>query len=490
MMEKKVSFQSQFPILPLDASSDLKREALVDAIDGLRIRDPLLSAAVAFTRGQKIFFISLTVLFISALFLSTRWALIGLAGVCTFMYLITLFDRFVMFARGVRAESIVQISDEEALAIPEERLKTYTVLVPAYGEPEVIGQLLDSMRSFDYPQHLLQVLLMLEEDDLPTIEAAEAANLGEVATIIKVPPAQPRTKPKACNYGLHFATGEIVTIFDAEDVPDPLQLRRVVAAFERSTENTVCIQSRLSYRNARQNLLTAWFTVEYDVWFNFLLPGVMRMNAPVPLGGTSNHLRTDVLRELGAWDPFNVTEDADLGVRIAAKGYATAVLDSVTWEEANSDTINWLRQRSRWYKGYLQTWLVYMRQPKWLVRELGWLPAIRFTFLMAGTPIIAVLNLLFWYLSLTWTLGQPATIETMFPPAVYYPALVCLVMGNAATMYMNLIGCREGRDPMLLVAVLTFPLYWLLMSIAALKGTWQLITRPSYWEKTAHGLEA
>ncbi|MCS5478358.1 glycosyltransferase [Corynebacterium sp. YIM 101645] len=478
------------PVLPLEADAQQKKAALIDAIDGLRVRDPLLSAAVAFTRNQQVLFLSLVVILVAAIVFRPYWALIGVAGVCTFIYLVTLLDRFIMFSRGLRADAILRVSDEEALAIAEERLKSYTVLVPAYGEPEVIAQLLDAMRQFDYPRHLLQVLLMLEEDDLPTIAAAEAAGVDQVATIIKVPPAQPRTKPKACNYGLHFATGEIVTIFDAEDMPDPLQLRRVVAAFERSAPGTVCIQSRLSYRNARQNLLTAWFTIEYDVWFNFLLPGVMRMNAPVPLGGTSNHLLTSVLRDLGAWDPFNVTEDADLGVRIAAKGYSTAVLDSVTWEEANSDTINWLRQRSRWYKGYLQTWLVYMRRPGWLVSELGLIPAVRFTFLMAGTPVIAVLNLLFWYLSLTWVLGQPDTIAAMFPPAVYYPALVCLVIGNAATMYMNLIGCREGRDPLLVIAVLTFPLYWLLMSIAALKGTWQLITRPSYWEKTAHGLEA
>lgn len=486
-MEQDLSYRE---ILPLNASEEKKKAALIDAIEGLRVRDPLLSASIAFTRGQKVAFIAVVVGFILMLIFARQAALIGLAATCTFMYLITLLDRFIMFSRGIRAESIIQVSDEDALAFPEDKLKTYTVLVPAYGEPEVIAQLLASMRAFDYPKHLLQVLLMLEEDDLPTIAAAEAAGVDQVATIIKVPPAQPRTKPKACNYGLHFATGDIVTIFDAEDMPDPLQLRRVVVAFERSASNTVCVQSRLSYRNARQNLLTAWFTIEYDVWFNFLLPGVMRMNAPVPLGGTSNHLLTGVLKDLGAWDPFNVTEDADLGVRIAAKGYSTAVLDSVTWEEANSDTINWLRQRSRWYKGYLQTWLVYMRRPKWLVQELGIIPAVRFTFLMAGTPIIAVLNLLFWYLSLAWILGQPGTIEQMFPPAVYYPALVCLVVGNTATIFMNLIGCREGRDPLLFIAVLTFPLYWLLMSIAALKGTWQLITRPSYWEKTAHGLEA
>ena len=289
-----------------------------------------------------------------------------------------------------------------------------------------------------------------------------------------------------------------------------MQLRRVVVAFRRldaeaansaatdatsapgalSRRRTVCIQARLSFRNGRQNMLTAWFTIEYDVWFKLILPGIMRMNAPVPLGGTSNHFRRDVLQQLGAWDPYNVTEDADLGVRIAANGYRTAVLDSVTLEEANSDTINWLRQRSRWYKGYLQTWLVYMRRPDRLFREIGFVPSVRFTLLMASTPIIAVVNLVFWYLFILWIMGQPDFIAELFPPLVFYPSLVSFVAGNALTVYMNLVGVREGRDPVLLLAVVTYPLYWLLMSIAATKGMWQLLFRPSYWEKTAHGLEA
>lgn len=234
-------------ILTLDSPEKDKRAALIDAIDGLRLKAPLESAAMAFTRSQKIIFIILIVVFVILMVFAPLVALITLTGVCTLMYVVTLTDRFIMFRKGLRADAIMRVTDAEARAVPLERLKSYTILVPAYGEPEVIAQLVTAMNALDYPRHLLQVLLMLEEDDLPTIEEAERANLGEISTIIKVPPAQPRTKPKACNYGLHFATGEIVTIFDAEDIPDPLQLRRVVVAFERSPGNTACVQSRLSY---------------------------------------------------------------------------------------------------------------------------------------------------------------------------------------------------------------------------------------------------
>ena len=468
---------------------DLSRRALHDAVHGLRERTPELSAAVAFTGGQKIFFLLLGIIVLAGVALWPGTVPVLLSGGGIAWYAMSLVDRFVMFRRGLRVDAILQVSDEEAYSVPEEDLPGYTVLVPAYGEPEVVGQLLASMRAMDYPAEKLQVLLLLEEDDAPTIEAAHAAGVSDVATVIEVPAAEPRTKPKACNYGLHFATGDIVTIYDAEDTPDPLQLRRVVAAFRRLEPSVVCLQARLSFRNARQNLLTAWFTIEYDVWFKLMLPGIMRMRAPVPLGGTSNHFKIRHLRELGAWDPYNVTEDADLGVRIAAHGYKTAVLDSETGEEANSDTINWLRQRSRWYKGYLQTWLVYMRRPVWFVREIGVVPAVRFTLLVASTPLLAILNLVFWYLFIVWIMGQPEQVAALFPPVVFYPAVMCLVFGNALSIYMNLVGVREGRDPVLVFAVMLYPLYWLLMSIAAAKGLWQLIFRPSYWEKTAHGLE-
>jgi len=163
-------------------------------------------------------------------------------------------------------------------------------------------------------------------------------------------------------------------------------------------------------------------------------------------------------------------------------------LNSTTLEEANSDTINWIRQRSRWYKGYLQTWLVHMRQPVKLWRGLGPIGFLRFTILMAGTPLVATLNMVFWLISLDWILGQPEVIHQIFPNYVYFPALISLAFGNAAVLYMNLVACRETRNAMLLVACLTAPLYWVLMSIAAIKGTYQLIRNPSYWEKTFHGL--
>ena len=412
---------------------------------------------------------------------------VTLVGLSTFGYLLTMLDRVMIFREGLASRAIV-ITDDEARAIPYDALPPYTVLVPAYNEPEVVGDLIGAMAALEYPADKLQVLLLLEADDDVTIAAAKECAESDAITILLVPPADPRTKPKACNYGLYFATGDIVTIFDAEDLPEPLQLRRVVAGFRSLPDSVACVQAKLVYHNGHQNILTAWFTAEYRLWFGYLLPGMMRSSSPIPLGGTSNHLRRDVLDQIGAWDPYNVTEDADLGLRIAASGYHTAVIDSNTLEEANSDAINWIRQRSRWYKGYLQTWLVQIRRPVKLFRTIGFRSFLRFNLVLAGTPVIAVLNLVFWLITLIWFLGQPALVEAVFPWYIYFPALVALVLGNAATLYMNLIALREDDRSDLLLAALTVPVFWLMMSVAAAKGCYQLIRNPSYWEKTYHGL--
>jgi cellulose synthase/poly-beta-1,6-N-acetylglucosamine synthase-like glycosyltransferase len=464
-----------------------QQRALDRAVNGLRTDDPLRSAAVSAMGWQRVLLWALLVM--AAVFAIWRpmQTAIGLLGLCTLAYVFTMADRVLIFRRGLATRPI-GVSDEEALGLTDDQLPPYTILVPAYNEPEVVADLIGAMAQLDYPADKLQILLLLEADDEVTINAARPCITSESITALLIPPAEPRTKPKACNYGLEFATGDIVTIYDAEDLPEPLQLRRVVAAFRRLPDNIACIQAKLAYHNGGQNLLTGWFTAEYGLWFGYLLPGMMGTSAPIPLGGTSNHLRRDVLDLIGAWDPFNVTEDADLGLRICARGYRTAVLDSTTLEEANSDPINWIRQRSRWYKGYLQTWLVHMRQPRELMRTIGAGNFLRFNLLMAGTPIVAVLNMLFWYLTLVWFLGQPAIVGAVFPWYVYFPALVALILGNAATFYMNVIALREDDRADLLIPALTVQIFFIMMSVAAIKGLYQLVRNPSYWEKTFHGL--
>lgn len=419
-------------------------------------------------------------------------AAISVIALATFAYLAALFYRLRIFWGALNAPGLVRVTDERARAVWDRTLPTYTILVPAYGEPEVIGQLVTAINALDYPRDRLDVKLLLEEDDLPTIRAAHEARAAAEADHIQielVPYSEPRTKPKACNYGLALARGRHVTIYDAEDRPEPLQLRRAVLAFRAADPSLACLQAQLSYYNPHQNNITRWFTVEYAMWFSQLLPGMMLESAPLPLGGTSNHFRRAVLDEVGGWDPYNVTEDADLGIRLHRFGYRTGVLDSTTLEEANSDFINWVKQRSRWYKGYMQTWLVHMRRPRALLADLGLGGFVHFNLFVGGTPLLAILNPLFWILTGLWLTGHRDAISQLFPPWLYYGGLLCLTLGNAAFVYLAMAAAREAGSPRLVIASLLTPLYWIMMSIAGIKAVVQLGTAPSFWEKTIHGLD-
>jgi cellulose synthase/poly-beta-1,6-N-acetylglucosamine synthase-like glycosyltransferase len=286
---------------------------------------------------------------------------------------------------------------------------------------------------------------------------------------------------------LAAAGGDLLVIYDAEDRPEPDQLRKAAWLFQHSPENLACVQARLNYYNPNQNTLTRWFTTEYSCWFDLFLPGLSGLQAPVPLGGTSNHFRTAVLRELGGWDPFNVTEDCDLGVRLHRRGYRTVMTDSTTWEEANSRLRSWLRQRSRWVKGYLQTWLVHMRHPLSLLRQLG--PAGWFSFQMTvgGSVLCYLLNPIYWGLTVAWLSTHHPGITRLFPPVIYALGLFCLYVGNFVFVYLAVLGCLYRRYWSLVKYALATPVYWLLMSIGAYRGVLQLLTRPFYWEKTDHG---
>jgi glycosyltransferase XagB len=287
------------------------------------------------------------------------------------------------------------------------------------------------------------------------------------------------------------ATGRYIVIFDAEDVPDPLQLKKVVLTFANQTANTACVQAKLGFYNPTQNMLTRWFALEYALWFNFTLPGLQWAGMSLPLGGTSNHFRTAILRRLGGWDPFNVTEDCDLGLRLAQYRLRTAVIDSTTLEEANSDSRNWIRQRSRWTKGYFQTYLVHMRRPWKFLNPKRWREFVSLQLIIGASPATFFINPVMWVLLVLYILARPIMAplySTLYIAPIYYPALACLIWGNFLYFYIYFIACARTRQYNLMIAVPLILYYWLMMSFAAVVAFYQLIFKPHFWEKTKHGL--
>jgi cellulose synthase/poly-beta-1,6-N-acetylglucosamine synthase-like glycosyltransferase len=408
--------------------------------------------------------------------------------IVTLAYTSMLAFRLYLVARSTAFGHGMAISDAEALAVPDELLPPYTVLVPAFKEPEVMPHLVAGLQALDYPAERLQVLLVLEADDTETIAAAHAAITTSNVRIVEVPPSEPRTKPKALNYALRESTGQLLTIYDAEDEPDPLQLRKAALALHRGGPQLACVQAQLTYFNPDQNIITRWFTIEYETWFAQFLPGLVALHTPVPLGGTSNHFRRNVLDEVGGWDPYNVTEDADLGIRLHRHGYRVGVIDSKTYEEANSDFVNWVKQRSRWYKGYFQTWLLNLRHPLRELRTMGLKPFVLCNLFIGGTPMLALLNPLFWFLTLLWFSLKPAFIASLFTGPTFYLGLFCWAIGNFLLLYGYLVTAHRLDRPKFVRSALLIPVYWAMMSLAAIKAFVQLIARPNYWEKTTHGL--
>jgi cellulose synthase/poly-beta-1,6-N-acetylglucosamine synthase-like glycosyltransferase len=475
--------------LRADAPAEVKLQHAALAADALADTAPELSARRGRGRpGRKVVAAIIAAGIAGIAILQPLPTALVFVTIMIVAYATTLAHRVWLMGTALRNDATVYVPDEVARALPDHELPVYTVLVPAYREPEVVSAVVASMAALEYPADRLEVLLLLEEDDTETIAAARVACAGTAVQVVLVPPGEPRTKPKACNYGLMMSTGEFVTIFDAEDHPEPLQLRRAVVAFGQSGPDVACLQGRLSYHNADQNLITRWFTTEYDTWFRWLLPGLVGTGAPIPLGGTSNHIRRDLLLAVGGWDPYNVTEDADLGLRLARCGFGVAVLGSTTLEEANSDFVNWVKQRSRWYKGYFQTVLVHTRAPRRLLNELGLRQTIGFLLFVGGTPLLAMLNPVFWGLTLLWWLDRPAFVAALFPPILYYIGMTCWILGGLGLVYSGVASARASGKPQLVLSGLAVPLYWGMMSLAALKAFVQLVFQPSYWEKTTHGL--
>lgn len=474
----------------MQITQELYGKKLIDqSVNGLFYRNSSESAYSVFTKTQVLFMGGLGFGLLLWLYLDTSSFLISAFAFCQFTFFVGVLYKVILSIAGSKFEQSEFVSKEDVAKLNDDKLPVYTILVPVYKEPEVVHILVKSLKKMNYPQAKLDILLLLEEEDTLTYEAAKKAHPPGNWRFIRVPDALPKTKPKACNYGVFFSRGEFLTIYDAEDIPDPDQLKKAIVGFQKYGESYVCLQAALNYFNAEENLITRLFTLEYSYWFDYLLPGLDYFNLPIPLGGTSNHFRANVLKELGSWDPYNVTEDADLGIRASANGYKVGIINSTTYEEANTRYWNWVRQRSRWIKGYMQTFLVHNRNPIKTLRTIGVVNWLSFQLFIGGTPLVFLMTPIVWALFLIWVITQSTALDPYIPPIVLYVGLFNLLLGNFMGVYLNMMAVyRRGLYSLLPFALLN-PIYWVLgHSVSAYKALWQLFRKPFYWEKTQHGI--
>ncbi|MFQ5437847.1 MAG: glycosyltransferase family 2 protein, partial [Paracoccaceae bacterium] len=370
--------------------------------------------------------------------------------------------------------------------IAAEPLPVVSIMVPLHGEDAILPSLIERLSASEYPVELLDICLVLEAGDTRTHAALARLNLPPWFRAITVPASPLRTKPRAMNYALGFCKGSFIGIYDAEDAPERDQIHRMVDLFAKTGPEVACIQGYLDFYNARRNWLARCFTIEYAIWFRVILHGIERLDLPVPLGGTTVFFRRTALESLGAWDAHNVTEDADLGFRLARLGYRCAFLATTTREEANCRLVPWIRQRSRWLKGYAMTWVTHMRNPAALWRDLGAWRFLAFQVLTLGTISNFVLAPVIWSLWLV-SLGFNPAYTDLLPWSAWSLLGTSFVLSEIILFVIGVFAVSGRAHRHLIPWVVTMPIYWPLATLAAYKALFEVIVKPHYWDKTSHG---
>jgi cellulose synthase/poly-beta-1,6-N-acetylglucosamine synthase-like glycosyltransferase len=458
-------------------------EKLDRAVNDLRRQTPDFSAATPMRAWQRVF------LFVAVACITA--GLVLLDDTALFVWVLSLALPFLAIA-GVRIVAAWHIlsraSDDRELFSCDRRfdgrLPSYSVLIPLYREVAAVPGLVHAMARLDYPADRLEILFITEANDPATRRALRETGLAPHMRIVTVPSGEPRTKPRALNYALQDARGALVTVYDAEDIPGPDQLRRAAEAFVEGGPRLACVQARLGIYNADQSFLSRQFALEYSALFRGLLPALAHLGLPIPLGGTSNHFRRDLLWKWGGWDPFNVTEDADLGIRLARLGYQVSLIQAETLEEAPAAWRTWSGQRTRWIKGWMQTYLVHMRRPAMLWRDLGWWRFLGFQVIIGGMILSILVHP--WFYALAAINGLAGGSITPSNAILDWICGANLATGYGAAWLLTIATAVRSESPRRLRSAIWLPIYWMAISWAAYRAVLELIRRPFHWEKTAH----
>lgn len=447
------------------------------ASDGLVYLSPSMSCATK-VRQTSAPIIVATLVGVAGLF-QPALVLTGLAiaATCLFVLLITMRATLLIVGLAVHWKR----RRSQSVSVSDEGLPRYSVLVPLYKEFACVPGLVRSLRALDYPADRLEVLFLTEEDDIQTRAALTAEFLPEGWSVLVLPDGLPRTKPRALNVALEYLTGSFLTIYDAEDHPHPGQLKAAIAAFRAGGEHLGCVQAPLCAHNDRVNWLAGHWALEYAGQFGLILPALAALGLPIALGGTSNHFRVDAVKQVGGWDAWNVTEDADLGLRMARFGYRVGTITPLTLEEAPEQLSVWAPQRSRWIKGYMQSWSVIVRQPFKAMREMGVRPFMASQLMLGGAVLTA-----FVY--------GPLTVFCLFgllmPELGLAPYSIALLIAGAMVACLGGLLAPGRKDLRRWWLALSSPLYMSLHCIAATRALYGLATAPHLWSKTPHALTA
>jgi len=468
------------------AAAKRKQESflLKQSIQNLNSQLPHYSAKSVITLKQSLFLLSFFS-FIGWLFYANHQSAILFC-----LMLLTVFYMSSIFLRGFLLANFKPVSSLSTDLIPtsDDELPVYSVLVALYKEANQVESLTESLWRLDWPKHKLDIKLICEADDYKTIEAIIDAKLPPCFELIQLPPAMPRTKPKALNFALPLCQGEFLVLYDAEDHPSPGQLREAYEKFQTEGADLACVQAPLHIHNINQNWLTSMFAIEYFTLFNGVLPVLAKWGVPIPLGGTSNHFKIDILKNIGAWDPFNVTEDADLGIRLFREGYRCSTITLPTFEEAPPNFIPWVKQRTRWLKGWMQTVLVHTRNPVHFFNDMGFKNTLAFHLLLTSIIISSLVHPFFIFALAVQLINLGTGEFTSVDSFIIATSVFNLVGGYMTYALLAYAVIQKSNYQSYSKFLFTLPIYWLLISLAGWRALVHIIVKPHEWEKTPHGL--
>jgi cellulose synthase/poly-beta-1,6-N-acetylglucosamine synthase-like glycosyltransferase len=461
-----------------------ENELRQNALRGLKTRFPAHSAAQPFTAQQALWLVFALVFVALALMWDRELSLV--AGFAAMLVLFAVLGGFHIWC-------ILPVKLPHAPVskiIPDADLPVYSVLVPLRRESKILEQTLAGLRALDYPPTKLDIKLILEADDDATRKAIDDTRLPAHMEAIVVPKLVPQTKPMAMSYTLPFARGELLAVYDAENIPAADQLRRIAGAFALAPKTIACLQTQLGFYNRNENWLTRHGAIEYAFAFMLMFPRFAKFGAPILFAGSSTHYRMQALRQVGGFDPHNVARDSGLSLRFARFGFRTAMYPSLTREEAVTRLGDWLAQRIRWTRGAVQTMIVNSRSPFLMSRELG-ARNLLMTQIVTSVSLVAALAhpiFLFWGASsvalVLLDLPTPGRLW-LFLQGLY--AIVAVFAYLAATAAAIRACLFLGRGAWI-ATIVTLPLYWLLISAVSWIAVVHYFAGVTRWAKTPHGL--
>jgi cellulose synthase/poly-beta-1,6-N-acetylglucosamine synthase-like glycosyltransferase len=464
--------------IPSDECVDLPSSPSQD----FNILDKKLSAKAGISRSQLIFLVVTGFTLVFGLFAFPKLSILIISAVFSLFYLsVVLFRAWILADFGRQTNMGITFPKKS----PDEK---YVILCAVYKEQNMIGDLVLSLDHLRWAKSRKSVYFLCEEKDTETIGAIKKQVLPENFYLVIVPDGDLRTKPRALNYALRQVQGDYLVIYDAEDRPHPDQLLEAAAAFNQAPDEVVCLQAPLVIDNSRESFFTRLFAIEYSTLFHGILPAIANMKAPMPLGGTSNHFKLDALKEAGGWDSYNVTEDADLGIRLARKGKLCGVIQLPTYEEAPVELIAWIKQRTRWLKGWMQTLQVHFREPSQLIADMGFVNFLKFNLIMTSV-VVSVLIHPFFLGAFTFQMVTYFSSSTFgfYDISITGLSAFNLVAGYTTYGVLAFAVLTYENKNNLRKYIILLPFYWVLISIAGWRAVLQMILSPHRWEKTSHG---